>query len=106
MIIKEPAEIVESVENINIDNINRTICKNMRRLRLAHYEAYKKEHNKATGIYNSYSTDNIALSLGMSKVHYKRLENENDHNKHITLEKLLILSIIYDVDINEFFKEI
>ena len=45
------------------------------------------------GSNNPYSTENIADYLQISKVHYKRLENELDNHKYINLLNLIKLLV-------------
>lgn len=104
MKIKQLREICDDVQNIDIHFYKTKICQNLKRIRLHYYEKYKEEHNGASGFYNPYSSENISSYLNMSKVHYKRLENENDKCKHISIDNLIKLTIIYGIDINEFLK--
>lgn len=87
--------------DIDKDEINRTICKNMRESRTVNYEKFKLKHPHEE---NPYSVDNIASVLNISKVHYKRLENYNDKSKNITLYRLIMLSKIYNKKLDDFLK--
>lgn len=104
MHIKQIYEIYENIEDFDMDKLKIIICDNMKQLRLKHYEEYMKNNNGARGFENPYSTENIANYLDMSKVHYKRLENRNDKNKNISLKNLIVLSLIYEIPLDEFMK--
>lgn len=102
MKIEKPIDLFELVDEKFPKDYKSTICKNMRKFRLENYKKIK-ENNKH--VENPYSVDNIAELLKTSKVHYKRLENINDKCKYINLEKLIILSIIYQKSLEEFLKQ-
>ena len=51
-----------------------------------------------------YSTESVSAYLGISKIHYKRLENENDKCKYITLDNLIKLAYIFDKKLDDFIK--
>ena len=104
--IKTLSKLDEQVNKIKEDKTYRNvICRNIKKFRLEYYNEYKKQNGNARGFYNPYSVDNISYLLDMSKVHYKRLESENDINKHISLDKLIILREIYDKSLDDFLEE-
>ena len=104
MKILEIYQIYEKIDDFDIDKIRHKICKNLHELRLEHYNKYKEVHQGAVGTENPYSITNIADYLNISTVHYKRLENENDKHKYISLENLVKLSWIFDKSLDEFLK--
>ena len=77
------------------------IGKNLKKYRLSLYEQYKKLDKKTD---NPYSSENIATLLDISRRHYKRLENPNYITKNISIEKILILSEVYNIPLEDFFK--
>ncbi len=103
MQVLEIYQIYEKLDNFNINDYRYKICKNLQRFRLDSYNKYK-EIKGAVGRNNPYSTENIADYLQISKVHYKRLENELDNHKYISLLNLIKLSIIFDKSLDEFLK--
>lgn len=104
MQIKQIYQIYKSLEELKFNETRKIICKNLRKFRLELYDKYK-EYNKCAERYeNPYSIENVAAYLNLSKTHFKRLENENDINKNITLCNLVKLSIIFDKDIADFLK--
>ena len=103
--IKTLTALDESIEKLKEKTYRRTICHNIKKFRLEYYNEYKARNNNARGIYNPYSVDNISYLLDMSKVHYKRLESENDRNKYISLDNLIILKTIYDKSLDDFLEE-
>ena len=98
MHIKQAYQMEEIAENVKNSNHPRTLAANLKKLRLNHYNEYKTLNKK---IDNPYSLDNISSLLGISRRHYSRLENPNYTSKNITLEKLIILSKIYEVTIDD-----
>lgn len=102
MEIKKTIDLFELVDKNKQQNYATIICKNMRQFRKEKYNEFKSEHK---GEENPYNVDNIAELLGISKVHYKRLENPNDKCKHINLDKLITLSIIYGKKLDDFLKD-
>lgn len=100
--VMQSYEIYEILNNVNLSEYRYNICKNIKNIRKEHYEKYKQQYPGSEGDRNPYSTENVASYLGLSKVHYKRLENENDKNKFITLDNLIKLSIIHNVDLKDF----
>ena len=99
--LREVYEMLEAVNKIDINKYQIAICNNMRMFRTKYYDQYRYENPKNE---NPYSTENISTVLGMSNVHYKRLENPNDKNKCIRLHTLILLSVIYNKTIEEFIK--
>lgn len=98
MHIKQAYQMEEIAENVKNSNHSKTLAANLKKLRLKHYNEYKKLNSK---IDNPYSLDNISSLLGISRRHYSRLENPNYTSKNITLEKLIILSKVYEVSIDD-----
>lgn len=98
MHIKQAYQMEEIAEQVKNSNHAKTLAANLKKLRLGHYNKYKELNNK---IDNPYSLDNISSLLGISRRHYSRLENPNYTSKNITLEKLIILSKIYEVKIDD-----
>ncbi len=99
----ESYQMEEFVDTIKNSNIQEIIAENIKNLRLEHYQLYKK---KKKGIDNPYSTENIASLLDISKRHYTRIENPKYTTKNINIEKLLILSKIYNKSLDYFTKKI
>lgn len=100
-VIKNPIELYEKTD-INKEEINKIICINMKKFRKEKYEEFKNNNQNSE---NPYSLDNISFALGISKVHYKRLENKNDKNKNITLIRLIKLAKIYDKTLDDFLQK-
>lgn len=98
MQIKQAYQMEEIAETVKNSNHSKTLAANLKKLRLEHYKQYQKLNSK---IDNPYSLDNISSLLGISRRHYSRLENPNYTTKNITLEKLIILSKIYEVSIDD-----
>ena len=98
MHIKQAYQMEEIAENVKNSNHPRTLAANLKKLRLNYYNEYKTLNKKLD---NPYSLDNISSLLGISRRHYSRLENPNYTSKNITLEKLIILSKIYEVTIDD-----
>ena len=98
MHIKQAYQMVEIAENVKNSNFEKTLASNLKKLRISHYNEYKNLNNK---IDNPYSLDNISSLLGISRRHYSRLENPNYTSKNITLDKLIILSKIYEIKIED-----
>ncbi len=94
MNIKQSYQIYEIIEKID----------NIKFYRQKLYKMYKEQYKGAEGLNNPYSTENISSYLGMSKVHYKRLENKNDKCKFISLDNLIKLSYIYGITLDDFLK--
>ena len=104
MEVKQSYQIYEILENIDKETYRKVICKNIKNFRLELYNQYKKEYNNAESSNNPYSTENVSSYLELSKVHYKRLENENDSNKYVSLDNLIKLSYIFDKKLDDFLK--
>ena len=100
MEVKSTYDLYVLIEQQKPGNYQKTICENMKNFRLQKYNEFKQKNK---GVDNPYSVDSISEILGISKVHYKRLENKNDKSKCVNIEKLLILSIVYDKNIDDFF---
>ena len=98
MQIKQAYQMEEIAENVKNSNFEKILASNLKKLRLNHYNEYKTLNSK---IDNPYSLDNISSLLGISRRHYSRLENPNYTSKNITLDKLIILSKIYEVQIDD-----
>ena len=101
MKLLESYQMIEIAEKTKEKQLLKTLSVNLKKYRLLLYEQYnslKKE------IDNPYSTENIASLLNISRRHYNRLENPNYISKNISIEKLIILSKIYNVPIEDFFK--
>lgn len=105
MDIKQIYQIYDILESIKAYKFRSIICKNMKKFRLELYNKYKEKNHGVEGLENPYSTDNISSYLGISKVHYKRLENENDSSKYISLDNLIKLSYIFDKKLDDFINE-
>ncbi len=101
MHIKQAYQMEEIAENVKNSNHAKDLAANLKKLRLEHYKKYKELNNK---IDNPYSLDNISSLLGISRRHYSRLENPNYTSKNITLDKLIILSKIYEIKIDDLLK--
>lgn len=102
MRILEEYQMLEIVENINQKNIASILSKKLKHFRLDMYEKYKALDKD---IDNPYSTENISSLLSISRRHYQRLENPKCVSKNISMDKLLILSRIYGISLDEFFKD-
>ena len=95
-------ELQEQLSHINKYMLYIRICKNIKKFRLEkYYEFKKREKNNSL---NPYSTENIAALLDYNHNHYKRFESENDSTKRIPLEKIVMLSIIFDKKLDDFIK--
>ena len=104
MEIKQAYQIYESLEGFDQKQIRKIICNNLKKYRLELYNRYKERYNGAEGNSNPYSTINRASYLGISQVHYKRLENENDKSKYIGIDNLIKLSIVFNKKLDDFLK--
>ncbi len=102
MQIKKAYQIEEIVDSVKKNNYSKILATNLKKIRLAHYNEYKKINGN---IDNPYSVDNIASVLDISRRHYTRLENPNYITKNITMEKLIILAKIYEISLDTFFKD-
>lgn len=101
MQLLEVWEMLEISEQVKSKKLLQVLAVNLMKFRLERYEKYKKLDKNVD---NPYSSENIASLLNISIRHYKRLENPNYITKNISLEKLLILSEIYRIPLDNFFK--
>lgn len=95
-------ELQEKTNNIELDDLYATICKNVKKYRLEKYQEFKKV-NPYSAI-NPYSTENIAALLDYNHNHYKRFESDTDSTKRIPLNKLVKLSVILEKRLDDFLK--
>lgn len=95
------SELQEKVDKIDTIELYKRICRNIKKIRQEKYKEYKKV---CTNTINPYSTENIAALLDYNHNHYKRFESENDSTKRIPLEKLVMLSVIFDMSIDDIIK--
>lgn len=95
-------ELQDKLINVDQDELYRRICRNIKRLRIERYNKFKKEFTMNT--INPYTTENIAALLDYNHNHYKRFESENDSTKKIPLKKLILLTLIFDVTLDELIK--
>lgn len=98
MQIKQAYQMEEIAEQVRTSHYSKKLAANLKQLRIAHYKQYQSLNN---AIDNPYSLDNISSLLEISRRHYSRLENPNYTTKNITLEKLIVLSKIYDISIDD-----
>ena len=94
----EMQEIVEEYKN---SNYNSTVSKRVKQLRTRFFEEYK---NIKKGLDNPYSMDSIAYLLGITPRHYKKLESTTYNKNNFNDDKLLILSKIFGVHMEDFYK--
>ncbi|MBQ3021294.1 MAG: hypothetical protein IJD92_03625 [Bacilli bacterium] len=90
------------VQDINSDILFDNLCKNIKYYRLARYNEFK--NSDSDNSINPYSTENIAALLDYNHNHYKRFESENDSTKKMPLEKIVKLSLILNVSIEDLLK--
>lgn len=102
MELLESYQMVEIAEKIRDRKILKLLAINLKKYRLSLYEQYKQQNKQVD---NPYSSENIASLLDISRRHYKRLENPNYITKNISIEKLFILSTVYKVPLEAFFKD-
>ena len=95
----ELQKIVDSIDN---KDLYKRICKNIKRIRQQKYEEFKKLYK--SDCINPYTTESIAELLDYNHTHYKRFESDNDSTKRIPLEKLILLSLIFDITLDELIK--
>ena len=95
-------ELQKKVSNITKDETYTKLCKNNKKITLERYNQFK-EHEKNSTL-NPYSTENISALLDYNHNHYKRFESENDSTKQMPLDKILKLSIILNVSIDDLLK--
>ncbi len=95
----------EELQNQMLKNDNTSLydilCRNVKRLRLEKYNEFKKKNSNKV---NPYSTENFAALLDYNHNHYKRFESETDSTKRIPLHKIVKISIILDVSIDDLLK--
>lgn len=101
MRILEGYEMAEIAEKVKDKKYLCILAENLKKIRLSLYEEYKKIDKEND---NPYSSENIASLLNISRRHYKRLENPKYVSKNISIEKLIILSEIYGIKVDDFFK--
>ncbi len=102
MQIKKAYQMEEIVDFVKNNNYSKILATNLKKFRLEHYKEYASVIGKTD---NPYSLDNISSLLDITRRHYTRLENPNYTTKNITMEKLIILSKIYEIPLDDFFKE-
>ena len=95
-------KLQELVSTVDKTSIYDTICKNVKKIRMEKYNEYKKQN--PSGTLNPYSSENIAALLDYNHNHYKRFESETDSTKQIPLEKIIKLSIILEISLDDFLK--
>lgn len=95
-------ELQEKIINIDKDELYRRICKNIKRIRKEKYNEFKNLGINNT--INPYSTENISDLLNYNHNHYKRFESDNDSTKRMPLDKLILLTIIFDTTLDELIK--
>ena len=95
-------ELQEKLEKIDTTDLYKKICKNIKEIRKNKAKEFKQNY-KLNGI-NPYTTENIAALLNYNHTHYKRFESETDSTKRIPLEKLVMLSLIFDITIDDLIK--
>lgn len=95
-------ELEEMIYSIDKKELYKRICKNIKRIRLERYNEFKRICNNNS--INPYSTEMIAELLNYNHTHYKRFESENDNTKRMPLDKLLLLTIIFDTTLDELVK--
>lgn len=105
MEIKQIYQIYELLDSINSYHYRVIICRNIKKYRLELYNKYKTIHKGVEGTDNPYSTDNVSSYLKISKVHYKRIENDNDKCKYVSVDNLIKLSLIFDKKLDDFLRE-
>ena len=95
-------ELQKKVNAIDKKELYKRICKNIKKIRQQKYEEFKKLYKNDS--INPYTTESIAELLDYNHTHYKRFESDNDSTKRIPLEKLILLSLIFDITIDELIK--
>lgn len=101
MEVNQVYQIYEILEEVNIQQKRKAICKNIRKYRLELYNKYKEKY-KRVGPDNPYSVFNISGYLEISESHYKRIENENDSFNFVSINNLIKLSYILNKKIDDF----
>ena len=102
MVIYDYQKLQEQISNINKKDMYKKICKNIKKYRLQRYNEFKKEYSNNK--LNPFTSENISALLDYSHTHYKRFESENDSTKMIPFDKLVKLSIILDIKLEDFLK--
>ena len=102
MIIYDYQKLQEMVNKIDKEQMYKTICKNIKKYRSQRYEEFKNQNSNNS--INPFTTENISALLDYNHTHYKRFESENDSTRMIPLDKLVKLSLILDVKIEDFLK--
>ena len=102
MQIKKAYQMEEIVDYVKNSNYSKILATNLKKFRLDYYNEYSAVNGKKD---NPYSLDSISSLLDITRRHYTRLENPNYTTKNITMEKLIILSKIYEIPLDDFFKE-
>ena len=97
-------QILDTLDKIDFQKNKKCICMNMKKFRLEKFEEYRIQNNGARGSNNPFSTENVASYLGISKGHYKRLENPNEKCKHLSIENLMKLCYVYHKELSDFIK--
>lgn len=100
MVIYDFQKLKKLVTSFDKEKMYTNICKNIKKFRLQRYNEFKKGNYSST--INPFSTENIAELLEYNHTHYKRFESENDNTKIIPFDKLVKLSIILDVKLEDF----
>lgn len=95
-------ELQSKLININKEELYKKICKNIKRIRKEKYNEFKKLGINNT--INPYTTENISDLLNYNHTHYKRFESDNDSTKRMPLDKLILLTIIFDTTLDELIK--
>lgn len=102
MVLNSFEELQRKVSNISKDETYKKLCKNIKKYLLERYKQFKKHEKNST--LNPYSTENISALLDYNHNHYKRFESETDSTKQMPLDKILKLSIILNVSIDDLLK--
>lgn len=95
-------ELQRKVSKISKEETYKKLCKNIKKFRLERYHQFKEQEKNST--LNPYSTENISALLDYNHNHYKRFESETDSTKQMPLDKILKLSIILNVSIDDLLK--
>jgi len=95
-------DLQKLVSTVDKNSIYDTICKNIKKFRVEKYNEFKNLNSNSS--LNPYSTEHIAALLDYNHNHYKRFESETDSTKHIPLEKIIMLAIILEKNVDDFLK--
>ena len=104
MVINDYNILKNKINKLNKKSLYSNICHNIKKLRKERYLEFKKQVKSgkiSSRAINPYTTENIAKLLDYNHTHYKRFESDNDKTKQIPLEKIIKLSLIFDVNIDE-----